>query len=63
MFCLVPGVAAADPGVPPRFNNNPVVGSVDGDPIRLDDLKTSRIHDAMVQLYKMQGDGLKRKAV
>lgn len=45
------------------YTNNPVLAIVDGEPLILDDLKNSQIHDAMVQLYQMQSQVLKEIVV
>ena len=43
--------------------NNPVLAVVDGEPITLEDLKNSQIHEAMVQLYQVQGQALKERVI
>jgi len=63
LAALIISPAFADPAhePPPLFNNNPVVATVEGEPILLDDLKNSQMHDAMEQLYAMQEHALKEK--
>ncbi|UCD12505.1 MAG: thioredoxin domain-containing protein [Nitrospinaceae bacterium] len=55
------GGEPASPSSLPLYHNNPVVATVEGEPIRLDDLKNSQIHDAMEQLHQMQEHALKEK--
>jgi protein-disulfide isomerase len=45
------------------YSNNPIVATVDGNPITLDDLKNAQIHEMMVRLYQMQSALLKQKVV
>ena len=40
-------------------SSNPTLAIVDGEPLTLEDLKNSQIHDAMVQLYQIQSQALK----
>ncbi len=54
-----PGIADSNNGK--TFTNNPVVATVDGEPIMMDDVKNAQIHDAMAQLHKMQNRALKEK--
>lgn len=63
-FCIavLPGSALADPG-DIAYSNNPVMAVVDGDPIRLDDLKNASIQDTLTQLYEMQSRILKQKVI
>jgi len=46
-----------------KFNNNPVIAIVDGKTMRMDDIKSAQMHDAMEQLHRMQLQSLKRKAL
>jgi len=62
-FFLLPVSAAAGPAAQVKYNNNPVVATVDGKPVMLDDLKNAKMHDAMVRLHQMQKYNLKQKAV
>ncbi|MFQ5671821.1 MAG: DsbA family protein [Nitrospinales bacterium] len=62
-FFLPSVPAAADPVASAKYNNNPVVATVDGKPVMLDDLKNAKMHDAMLQLHQMQKHNLKQKAV
>jgi len=39
--------------------NNPILAIVDGEPLTLEDVRNSQIHDAMVQLYQIQSQVLK----
>lgn len=43
------------------YTNNPVVATVDGEHLMMDDLKNAQIHDAMSQLHDMQSRLLKEK--
>ena len=45
------------------YTNNPILAVVDGEPLVLDDLKNSQIHESMVQLYQMQSQVLKERIV
>ncbi len=56
------GLSFADPGNT-VYVNNPVMAIVDGEPIRLDDLKDAGIQEALVQLYEMQERVLKQKVM
>ncbi|MFQ5716056.1 MAG: DsbA family protein [Nitrospinales bacterium] len=53
----------ADPAALTTYNNNPVVAKVEGQPIKLDDLKSLHIHESLVQVFRMQKNALKRKVV
>lgn len=56
----ISGQSWADPVV---YSNNPAVAVVDGEPIALDDLKNSKVQEAMVQLHEMQKEILRQKAL
>ena len=43
--------------------NNPILAEVDEQPLTLEDLKNSRIHEAMVQLYQVQAQALKERVI
>ena len=43
--------------------NNPILAEVDEQPLTLEDLKNSRIHEAMVQLYQVQAQVLKERVI
>ncbi len=58
---IAPSPVAAESNELRPYTNNPVVAIVEGEPIILEDLKNAQIHDAMVQLYKMQSQVLKEK--
>ena len=65
IFVLVLGVGEgsfADSNTA-TFSNNPLMAVVDGEPIRLDDLKNAGIQDALVHLYEMQARILKQKVI
>ncbi len=51
----------ADPSPVQIYTNNPVVATVDGEYLMMDDLKNAQIHDAMSQLHSMQSVVLKEK--
>lgn len=51
----------ADPSPVQIFSNNPVVATVDGESLMMDDLKNAQIHDVMSQLHSMQSLVLKEK--
>ncbi len=51
----------ADPAPVQLYTNNPVVATVDGEPLMMSDLKNARMHDAMYQLHEMQSRALKEK--
>lgn len=51
----------ADPSPVQIYTNNPIVATVDGESIMMDDLKNAQIHDAMSQLHSMQSMMLKEK--
>lgn len=60
-FMLSSGWAFSEPKPLPLYSNNPVAAEVDGEPIRLDDLKHVRIQEALIQLHHMQTQVLKEK--
>lgn len=65
-FLIVFGVLSAttlyaDPSPVQIYTNNPVVATVDGEYLMMDDLKNAQIHDAMSQLHSMQSVVLKEK--
>lgn len=62
-FIFLAGRSWADPAASPTYNNNPVVARVEGQPIKLDDLKNLRIHESLVQVFRIQKNALKRKIV
>lgn len=45
------------------YTNNPVMAIVDGESIRLDDLKDAGIQEALIQLYEMQERVLKQRVL
>jgi protein-disulfide isomerase len=51
----------ADPSPGQIYTNNPIVATVDGEYLMMDDLKNAQIHDAMSQLHSMQSVVLKEK--
>jgi protein-disulfide isomerase len=51
----------ADPSPVQIYTNNPIVATVDGEYLMMDDLKNAQIHDAMSQLHSMQSIVLKEK--
>ena len=57
------GSANADIPANEKFQNNPVIAIVDGKVLKMDDIKSAQMHDAMEQLYRMQIQALKRKAL
>ncbi len=60
-FLLFAKTGFADPHNGKTFTNNPVVATVEGEPVMMDDVKNAQIHDAMAQLHKMQNRALKEK--
>ncbi|GJL77541.1 MAG: hypothetical protein NPINA01_05300 [Nitrospinaceae bacterium] len=52
---------SADPAPVQIYTNNPIVATVDGEYLMMDDLKNAQIHDAMSQLHNMQTRVLKEK--
>ncbi len=52
---------SADLSESQQYNNNPVVATVDGQLILMNDLKTPKMQELMLQLHEMQGLALKRK--
>ena len=57
-----PPHSSADPAPPVQlYTNNPVVATVDGEYLMMNDLKNARMHDAMYQLHEMQSMALKEK--
>ncbi|VAX31508.1 Periplasmic thiol:disulfide interchange protein DsbA [hydrothermal vent metagenome] len=62
LFSAVPAYLFADPAPAVQlYTNNPVVATVDGEYLMMNDLKTARMHDAMFQLYGVQSQALKEK--
>lgn len=59
---IVPQAAAESNELRP-YTNNPILAIVDGEPLILDDVKNSQIHDTMVQLYQMQSQVLKESVL
>ena len=55
--------AAAESNDLRPYTNNPILAVVDGEPLILDDLKNSQIHETMVQLYQMQSRVLKERVL
>ena len=56
---LLPFYVHAESKEPHSHTNNPILAIVDGEPLTLEDLRNSQIHDAMVQLYQIQSQVLK----
>jgi protein-disulfide isomerase len=54
-------IAQAAPEKFGQYSNNPVVATVDGKSIFLDDLKTPQMHELMLQIHEMQNLALKKK--
>ncbi len=63
LLCIWVSSANAENTVNEKFNNNPVVAIVEGKVLRMEDIKSAQIHDAMEQLHRMQMQALKRKAL
>jgi protein-disulfide isomerase len=63
LLTISAGSANADIPASEKFQNNPVIAIVDGKALKMDDIKSAQIHDAMEQLYRMQIQALKRKAL
>ena len=66
LFCfliLIPGLVYSDPRPPTYYSNNPIVAEVDGEAIRLDDLKHARIQEALIQLHRMKTRALKERVL
>lgn len=60
---LVPEVQS-EPAQPlPTYSTNPIVASVGGEPIWLDELKSARIQEMMVRLHNMQELILRKKVL
>jgi len=60
---IAPSQAAAGSDELRPHANNSILAIVDGEPLILDDLKNSQIHDTMVQLHKMQSQVLKERVL
>ncbi|HIB43849.1 MAG TPA: hypothetical protein EYO37_07785, partial [Nitrospina sp.] len=56
---LLPSYTYAETKELHPHSSNPTLAIVDGEPLTLEDLKNSQIHDAMVQLYQIQSQALK----
>ena len=56
---LLPSYTYAEAKELRPHTNNPILAIVDGEPLTLEDLRNSQIHDAMVQLYQIQSQALK----
>jgi len=56
---LLPSYTYAEAKELRPHTNNPILAIVDGEPLTLEDLRNSQIHDAMVQLYQIQSQVLK----
>lgn len=61
LFSTVSSYSFADPAPVQLYSNNPVVATVDGEFLMMNDLKNARMHDAMYQLHEMQSRALKEK--
>ena len=48
---------------PDPFDNNPVIATVDGKPILMDDIENPRIHELRVQLHQLQLQALRDKII
>ena len=59
LFGLLPSYTYAETEELRPHTNNPILAIVDGEPLTLEDLRNSQIHDAMVQLYQIQSQVLK----
>ena len=64
-FVLLIGVAQvlADDAQKSFYSNNPIMAEVDGQTVRLDDLKNAKMQDLLLQLFHMQKSILKEKAI
>ena len=63
LFGMLPSQVHAESNELRLYTNNPILAVVDGEPLILDDLKNSQIHDAMVQLYQIQSQALKERVI
>ena len=61
LFSAISSYSFADPTPVQLYTNNPVVATVDGEFLMMNDLKNARMHDAMYQLHEMQSRALKEK--
>ena len=61
LFGGFPANLFGDPPPVQIYTNNPVVATVDGEYLMMDDLKNAQIHDAMFQLHRMQSGVMKEK--
>ncbi len=57
----IPPYLFADPAPVQIYTNNPVVATVDGEYLMMNDLKNAQMHDAMYRLHEMQSRALKEK--
>ena len=63
VFAIKPNGVKAEEIPKSLYSNNPIMAKVDGKPIRLDDLKNAKMQDVLVQLFQMQKNILKYKAI
>jgi protein-disulfide isomerase len=56
-------LASAEPANNAIYSNNPILAVVDGEPIRADDIKNIKIHEALERVYEMQDRALKQKVL
>jgi protein-disulfide isomerase len=61
LLSAIPTYLSADPAPVQSYSNNPVVATVDGEDLVMNDLKNAQMHDAMFRLYEMQSMALKEK--
>ena len=53
--------APAENSAPPVYSSNPVVATVEGESLYLDDLKNAQMHESMARLHQIQLHELKKK--
>ncbi len=63
LFGAVPKVESETTEPPPVYSSNPIVASVDGEPIWLDELKNAQIQEIMVRLHRSQEILLRQKVL
>ena len=61
VLITVPPYLFAEPPPVQIYTNNPVVATVDGEYLMMNDLKNAQMHDAMYRLHEMQSRALKEK--
>jgi protein-disulfide isomerase len=62
-LALIPAYLFAETMQTPIYSNNPVVAILDGKPMRMNDLISPQMHDAMDRLHQMQEAALKKKSL